>query len=169
MDDGRIWQQESWKRLTTFPYRVGDDSSGNCPRLLRVLAHGLLLVVHEGKIVLCDSKNNTWKNITSYKWTPFYQSEVGLYIETLVSPRGGDKLTSMYRRRVKAIMRRKRRISEVSFLGFSISMLFPHFHFMQLIVLDFYSQHTASFKTIACPKLSHATNLTFLQKAIDLW
>lgn len=107
-----------------------------------------------GKIVLRDSKNNTWKNITSYKWTPFYQSEVGLYIETLVSPRGGDKLTSMYRRRVKAIMRRKRRISEVLRLyHFYVVSPFP-FHATDCIrflftAYCFFQNHSLS-KLIPC-------------------
>ncbi|KAJ9701334.1 hypothetical protein PVL29_006608 [Vitis rotundifolia] len=86
--------KESWKRLMAFPYRVGDGSSWKLPRVLRFLENGVLLVLHDWKLVLCDSKNNTWKIITSYCSSAPYEREVGLYIQTLVSPYGsGDRLT----------------------------------------------------------------------------
>lgn len=86
--------KESWKSLIAFPYRVGDGSSWKLPRVLRFLENGVLLVLHDGKLVLCDSKNNTWKIITSYCSSAPYEREVGLYIQTLVSPYGsGDRRT----------------------------------------------------------------------------
>ena len=56
------------------------------PYVLRSLENGLLLVAHDRKLLLCDSKNSTWKNITNYKQVEYYQKEASLYIETLVSP-----------------------------------------------------------------------------------
>lgn len=94
LDSDEMWvmeeygKKESWKRLITFPYGTGDDSNGHFPRVLRFLENGPLLVVHAEKLVLCDPKENTWKNITTYKWTKFLQLDVALYVETLVSPYG---------------------------------------------------------------------------------
>ena len=83
--------KESWKRVASFPYRVRDDDdlNGILPFVLRVSDNGLLLVADGRNLVLCDSKNNTWKNITSYQRVGNYQKEVSLYIETLVSPCSG--------------------------------------------------------------------------------
>ena len=82
--------KESWKKVTCFPYSVGEDLNGSLPVVLRFLENGLFLVAHDKKLVLCDPKNSTWKNITSYKKAEYYRKEVSLYVETLVSPYCGD-------------------------------------------------------------------------------
>ena len=85
--------KESWKMVTSFPYSVGDDldRSSGFPIVLSVLENGVLLVYNEGKLVLFYSKNNTWKNVTAgNEKVEFYVGRVGLFMETLVSPYGGD-------------------------------------------------------------------------------
>ena len=50
---------ESWKKVTSFSYSVGDDLNGSLPIVLRFfLENGHFLIAHDGKLVLCDAKHD---------------------------------------------------------------------------------------------------------------
>ena len=89
MEEHGIKGSNPWKRVISFPYSVRDDHFNLYGSFLPYVLpseKGLLLVAHGRKLLLCDSKNSTWKNITNYKQVEHYRKEVTLYIETLVSP-----------------------------------------------------------------------------------
>ena len=90
-DPSKMWVMKeygvdtSWSKMAS-PYnslRNNLNEEFRC-ELLHTLNNEHLLLVNKEKLMLCDQKENTYKNIMPYgRW---FRHDANLYVETLVSP-----------------------------------------------------------------------------------
>ena len=81
--------KKSWKKLSSLSFPCmddGDDLDESFPLVVRFFGHDVIMLTHNGKVAQCFSRENTCSRYKANCRSHLHKPELGLYMETLVSP-----------------------------------------------------------------------------------